>query len=116
MVLNIGDKDYELKFGFGFIRELDKRYETQQSKQTGFGMGVYQAMTRLHIYDPMVLINLIQAGCSHLKNKPSTKDVEEFIENGDVEALTNDFLESLRTSSLTKGQAKMVEEELNEKK
>ncbi len=114
MKLNIAGNDYELKFGFGFIREMDKRYETEESKKNGFGQGVYQAVTRLHIYDPFVLVNLIMAGCSHLKTKPSNIDVENFIENADIDELINDFLQKLKASSLTKKQTQMVEKEIEE--
>ncbi len=114
MVLNIKNKDYELKFGFGFIRELDKRYETEDSKKSGFGLGIYQAITRLHLFDPIVLLNLIQASCSHLKSKPSTSDIEEFLEGCDIEEMTNDFLEKLKNSSLTKKQSQMVEKEIKQ--
>lgn len=78
MELKIGEKNYELRFGLSFIREMDMLY-TQSMSGVSFGMGLEMMDTYLELRRPTALANVIKAGTSHLNTKPSNDDIEEYL-------------------------------------
>lgn len=113
MQLTIGKKTYDLKFGFGFLEEIDKRYTIDQN---GFdiGIGVVSANVYLRQANPLVLKNLIQAATSEEKSKPSVKDIETYMEQlaseDKLDDLFIEFIEELGKSPFTKSITKRQEE------
>lgn len=79
MNLEIGGKNYELRFGLSFINEIDNLY-TQSMNGIEFGMGIEMMSSYLGLRRPTALNNVIKAGVSHLNSKPSNADIEAYLE------------------------------------
>lgn len=80
MEITIKNKDYQLEFGLKFIRKMDEVY-TINADGAEFGMGVESAMTYIATENPTVLYEIIKAGTSHYKSKPSNDDIEKTLED-----------------------------------
>ena len=106
MQLKIAGKDYELKFGLKFIREMDKVY-TVNYEGVEFGMGINVAFMNLNQYNPTALVNVIKSALSHLTSAPKLKQIEETIEeyaeeNDGLGQLFEEVLEELGKSKVVK--------------
>lgn len=106
MQLKIAGKDYELKFGLKFIREMDKVY-TVNYEGIEFGMGINFAFMNLNQYNPTALVNVIKSALSHLTSSPTIKQIEEAIEeyaeeNDGLGQLFEEVLEELGKSGVVK--------------
>ena len=104
MKFTIAGKEYELKFGLKFIRELDKVY-TVDYQGMSFGMGINLAFMNLNQYNPTALVNVIHASLSH--EEVRVNQVEEAIEdyadkNNGLGQLFNDVLEEMGKSAVVK--------------
>lgn len=114
MNLTIEGKEYQLEFGLGFIRELDKSY-TIKADGMEFGMGVESAVSYLAMENPTVLFEIIKAGTNHLKSKPSNADIELFLvehaEKGTLEKLFKDVQEAMAEAPFLKLKIKRFKEE-----
>ena len=60
MNLEINGKTIEVKFTIGAIRELDKRYQIENGAAK-FGMGISSAMIYLRQYNPVILVDIMEA-------------------------------------------------------
>lgn len=89
MELTINGKKYQLNFGVGFVRNLDKFYGL--SNQAGFslGLGLTKAIPALRSYDPAVLAEVVQCAAEpaislvdvdHYLDDPKT-DIEKVFES-----------------------------------
>lgn len=106
MIFKIAGKEYELKFGIKFVRELDKVY-TVDYQGLEFGAGINMAYMNLQQYNPIALVEVIKAAVSHESSPPKTKQIEEAVEeyaeeNDGLEQLFKDVFEELGKSSVTK--------------
>jgi|SRR5690625_239594 len=107
MELTINGKDYELRFGIKAINTLDN-LNKQSIEGLEFGVGVEMTNTKLSMGRPQGLVEAIKAGTSHLKSKPSTTDIEEYVEElaeSDFEAydkLFNEIKEAMEQSPFLK--------------
>jgi tRNA U34 5-methylaminomethyl-2-thiouridine-forming methyltransferase MnmC len=106
MKFTIAGKEYDLKFGLKFIRELDKIY-TVNYEGLEFGMGVNMAYMNLQQFNPTALAEVIKAAVSHESSPPKMKQIEEAVEeyaeeNDGLEQLFEDVLEELGKSKVTK--------------
>lgn len=124
MKFAINETEYQLEFGLGFIRELDKAY-TIKGQGMEFGMGVETAVSYLAMENPTVLYEIIKAGTAHLKSKPSNVDIEnelaKLAEEGKLEKTFVDFQEAMEEAPFLKSKikrfkekAKVVQEEQEE--
>src|SRR5699024_1208554 len=84
MKLTIGKKEYEMKFGLKFIRQIDKAY-TQNIEGMEFAMGLQQLNIYMNMQNPDALYTAIKAGLSHLNTVPSNDQLEEYLEDVFVE-------------------------------
>lgn len=108
MQLTINDIDYELNFGLRFCREISKD-KKQSSHGIDLRIGIENAVTNLYVGDVLILPDLVKAATSHLKKKPSDKDIEDFLDNyDDLGGLCEDFLSQLLEQSATKKKATEV--------
>lgn len=109
MDLTINGKDYQLQFGLKFIRTLDQTY-TQKADGMEFGLGIETAIPYLKMQNPTVLYELIKAGTSHLKSKPSNDDIEneleKFAEEGKLDKLFKDIEKAMEESAFLKSKMK----------
>lgn len=106
MDLTINGKDYELKFGLKFIRQLDKVYKVDY-QGLEFGMGVNLAFMNLNQYNPTALVEVINAALSHHSSTPKFNKIEEKIEdyaeeNDGLGKLFEELLEELGKSAVVK--------------
>ncbi len=97
--MEIGGKEYELKFGLAFINCLDKQFSAQ-TKGMDFGLGLTPIVAKLEICNPQAVFDVIRAGTITEKQKPSNEDIEKYVESADIERECNDFLSRLESSPL----------------
>ena len=113
MNLEINGTDYEMKFGIGFLGEINKGRDNKSSG-VDLRIGVENAVTSLYTGDYMILPELIKAGTITESKKPKDKEIENFLQEVNLEELGDDFLEELRTQSATKKKATRVLKSLME--
>lgn len=105
MEIKIGNKNYELEFGLKFIRKMDEAY-TIKADGAEFGMGIESAITYLNMKNPTVLYEIIKAGTSHLKSKPSNEDIENTLakiaEEGQLDKTFNDIMKAMEDAPFLK--------------
>lgn len=114
MKININDKEYQLEFGLKFIRQMDEAYKVEMNG-IEFGMGIESAVSYLAMENPTVLYEIIKAGTSHLKSKPSSSDIETFLvehaEKGTLEKLFKDVREAMENAPFLRAKIKSFKEE-----
>ena len=98
MELEIGAKQYELRFGLSFINEIDTIY-TQDIDGFQFGTGLEMMQTYLGLRRPTVLYNIIKAGTSHLNSKPSNNEIEKFLEDIFISGEQEGFFERVEEAA-----------------
>lgn len=79
MILTINNKNYELKFGLGFLAEMNKRKSAQfEGMATGYGaMSILQM--GMMMGDPLALLDLIKVATAHCSQKPSNVELEQYL-------------------------------------
>lgn len=115
MQLTINGKDYELKFGIGFIRELDKVYGIE-TNGVHFGMGIQAAYPMLTSFSVSALSDIIRCA---IKGRLKQESVDEAIEayadeNDGLAGLFEAVKDELGKSSVTKDLVKKSEVSLEE--
>lgn len=88
MILTINGKNYELKFGLGFLAEMNKRHSAEiEGVQVGYG-SMKLINLGLNLQDPLAIVDLIRAATAEAPQKPSNEDLERFVEE---QILNNTF-------------------------
>ncbi len=109
MKFTINGKEYQLEFGIKFIRKMDEIY-TVSANGMAFGMGVESALSYIAMENPTVLYEIVRAGTSHLKNKPSNDDIEDALEKvageGKLEKLFKDIQKAMEEAPFLKQKIK----------
>lgn len=79
MILKIGNRDYTLNFGLAFLREMNKQHSVAiEGMATGYGaMTMFNAGQALN--DPLALVDVIKASTITEPQKPSNKEIEEYL-------------------------------------
>lgn len=116
MIIEANNKKVELRFGLKFLKNLNDEIKKETKKDfNGINIGLQICYGGLMLFDPFTLVKVIKAA-NYGDNSPKLKDleIEEYIENNDVEELCKDFLNQLETQSVTKGQARLVKESIEE--
>lgn len=119
MNLKIGGKDYQIHFGFDAINYLDTVYKISVEGYLDFGIGLNGIIVALQQKNLMGLLHFIKAGTSTEPQKPSNKDIEEFIGSLDDKAfdgLFKEALEEIKKSPLTRVKAKEILKEMEKGK
>lgn len=113
MTLTINGKEYKIHAGLDFIAALDRKHSISQSGVT-FGIGVTTVAAQLEAGNPLILLDVIQAGTITEKNPPVLQEIKDYIENDveDVEVLMKDFLSLLETAPMTRGVMKRLREQM----
>ena len=115
MQFTIAGKEYELKFGIHFIREIDQVYKVDYQGME-FGMGVNLAFMNLLQYNPVALVEVIRAAVSHESSPPKLKKIEEAVEeyaeeNDGLGELFEGLIDELGKSKVVKDTLKKFREE-----
>lgn len=111
--IEINGTNYDLNFGIGFIREMDKRYEVN-GNGVSFGMGIQAAVVYLQDYNPVILADIIQSATITSRVRPTIGQIEQWIEQqgDDLEKAFDDFLSTLKTAPMTKLKVKKTLEDM----
>lgn len=113
MTIEINGKEYELHFGLDFIDALNHLYgfETNGIKMDLGGLNMLQSAMALQ--DVVALRNIIKAGVSTLKSKPSNKDIDEYIMNrviaDGLEQIYKEFNDELKKQQFLNALMKQTE-------
>ncbi len=104
MILNINGIDYRVKFGVGFVRELDKEYYTVNRTGTvKFGLGLESRVPLLLSGDLVTLSEFLFLGTCMEEKRPAQKEVDGYIDGlEDVEPLFDEVLKELKASNATR--------------
>lgn len=104
MILAINGTDYRVKFGVGFIRELDKKYYTENKTGTvKYGLGIETQVPLLLTNDIVTLAEFLHLGTCAEKKRPTQEEIDDYIDNAeDIEALFAEVIEELRKSNATR--------------
>ncbi|MFS1663351.1 tail assembly chaperone [Streptococcus sp. zg-JUN1979] len=80
MQLTINNKNYPLRFGLGFLKEMNKRHSAEfEGVKTGYGaMALFNAGHLLN--DPLAFVDLIRSATVECPQKPSNEELESYIE------------------------------------
>lgn len=77
MQIKIGDRYYNLTFGFDALDYLDSVYR-QSAEGLTFGFGLNEFLTQISLRNITVIRHAIKAGTSTEKSRPSNADIERF--------------------------------------
>lgn len=114
MKLTIADKEYELKFGLKFLRELDKAY-VQKIEGMEFSMGLQQANIYLNMHHADAVNIIIKSGLSHLNSYPSNDEIEAYLEevyeSGKEVQLIKDIQKAMEQAPFLKRRIKEMKKE-----
>lgn len=104
MKLKVGNKNYDLNFGIGFVRELNKTYGLGANKGVTLGMGLMKALSGLRSYDPDSLSQVLYTGTWADAARPTQEAVDRMLddENTDIEKLFDDVHAELAKANATK--------------
>lgn len=96
MILTINGKNYELKFGLGFLAEMNKRKPAEfEGMKTGYGaMALFNVGQFLG--DPLAFYDLIKAATAETPQKPSNEELEAYL----TQLIVEDRIEQVFTSVL----------------
>ncbi len=103
MLLKIKNEEYRVKFGVGFVRELDKKYYVQNNTSVKYGLGIETQVPLLLTGDPVTLSEFLYVGTFAEEKRPTQADIDAFIDGAeDVEALFDEIIEELKKSNATR--------------
>lgn len=104
MILKLNGTDYRVKFGVGFVRELDKKYYTQNKTGTiKFGLGIESQVPFLLSGDLVVLSEFLFLGTCTEENRPTQGEIDEYIDQlENAEPLFDEVIRELKKSNATR--------------
>ena len=112
MVINIKDKEYEVRFGIRFIRELDKA-NVISTNHVKFGAGLELKAPQLFGHDVVALSDVIYTGTVTEKSRPTPNQIDDYVENHeDIEKLFDEVIEELKKSNASKLKMAKLEKEM----
>lgn len=101
MNIKLNNKDIELNFGIGFLRELDK-IGGIDVEGVSMGMALTKTIPALNSWDPLALLNVVYSATHAQSPRPSMKDIEDYF-NGltdkQIEKTYADVLGELKKSA-----------------
>lgn len=115
MLLKIKNEEYRVKFGVGFVRELDKKYYAQNNTSVKYGLGIETQVPILLTGDPVTLSEFLYVGTYAEEKRPAQADIDGFIDEvEDVEALFDEVIEELKRSNATRVKVGKLQNSLKE--
>ncbi|MFR8875002.1 MAG: tail assembly chaperone [Oscillospiraceae bacterium] len=103
--LTINDKVYEFHFGFGFLKEINKRVvmPLEGAKDVKKNVGLQFAVASVIDGDVEQLADVLDAANKGCVPRVARKDLEQYIEStDDIDALFKSVLDFLKTSNCCK--------------
>lgn len=95
MVITINQKEYELHFGWAFLRYMNKNsgFEVEEiSMDTG---GLPKLTLGAELQDPETMVKIIKAGTDTEKQKPSNLEIEQYVETLIMEENYSDVFDEM---------------------
>nr|DAQ76701.1 MAG TPA: tail assembly chaperone [Caudoviricetes sp.]DAS08600.1 MAG TPA: tail assembly chaperone [Caudoviricetes sp.] len=106
------NKTVEVKFGVGFVRELDKNHPLE-AKGIKLGMSLSMKIPEILGGDVASLSDVLYAGTLLEKERPTQTEIDNFIdEHEDIEALFDEVIKALEESNAGKRILKQNRENL----
>lgn len=111
MVIKIKNKEYEVRFGIRFIRELDKA-NVISANSVKLGAGLELKVPQLLGYDAVALSDVLYTGTVTEKPRPTAGEIDDYVENHeDIEKLFDEVIEELKKSNASRlKMAKLMQE------
>ncbi|EON3043322.1 tail assembly chaperone [Enterococcus hirae] len=111
MDLVIKEKDYKFIFGYGFIKEMNRRYSTTERGLT-IKMGLETVLSNFFNKDVETLVEMLKVANLTETPKVSETAIAEYIESNGAEFLFDEVLEELKKSEFTKGKTEKLLERI----
>ncbi|MGX7202394.1 hypothetical protein BCR22_07395 [Enterococcus plantarum] len=110
MELEINGEVYQFVFGFGFVKEMNKRFAID-GRGMKMNAGIDTVVTNLYMGDIEILVEVLKVANLTEKPRVSEKDIIEHIGQCDVDTVFDKVMDGLKESGFTKRKTlKLVEE------
>lgn len=100
MELTINDKDYQFVYGYGFLKELNKRNKITAQGIT-INAGIEAVATNLASGDIETLIDVLRIANSTENPRVSEKALAEYVEENGADDLFDEVFDELKKSAFT---------------
>lgn len=112
MIINIRDREYEVRFGMRFLREMDKKTYMTPAEGVKLGASMEFKVPLLYANDTTALAEILMTGTCTERVRPTQDLIDEYIEtHPDLEGLFDEVISELKNSNATR--LKMTELEKN---
>ena len=111
--ITINGTVYKLKFGIGFVKEVNGRRQASLGNGMKEDVGLEYVIAKIQEGDILTLVDVLDLGNKYAGEPRLTRSViEEYLEdeNTDIERLFDDVLGFFEKSNATKKKVKMVKE------
>ncbi|MBP2098312.1 tail assembly chaperone [Enterococcus rivorum] len=110
MELTIDEKLFECKFGYGFLKEINKRYSVDRGGMQ-LKLGIGAIVSNLMLSDVDTLFEVLLIGNMTEKPRMTVKHLEEYVEKNGTKDLFQEVMDELKKSEYTGMMtSKMLEE------
>lgn len=113
MELTISDKTYTFIFGFGFIREMNRRYSVLEQGMT-MKLGLDSTLVNFFNEDIETLIEMLKVANQTESPRVAEKDLISLVDEMGSEKLFDLVLDELKKSEFTKKKTIAVEKRIKE--
>lgn len=113
MELTINDKEYSFIFGFGFIREMNRRYSVVEQGMT-MKLGLDSTLVNFFNEDIETLIEMLKVANQTESPRVAEKDLISLVDEMGSEKLFDLVLDELKKSEFTKKKTTTVEKRIKE--
>ena len=114
MELTINDKEYNFIFGFGFIREMNRRYSVVEQGMT-MKLGLDSTLVNFFNEDIETLIEMLKVANATESPRVAEKDLIALVGEIGSDKLFDLVLEELKKSEFTKLKTNQLLEELQKR-
>lgn len=109
MQIKLGEKEYTLRFGLKFIRELDEKYYAERNG-IKYGAALELKIPFVLAGDTVTLAEFLYSATATEEKRPTQDQVDYFIEEtDDIEALFDEVHSELKKSNVTKKRTEEME-------
>ena len=111
--ITINGTVYKLKFGIGFVKEVNGRRQAPLGNGMKEDVGLEYVIAKIQEGDILTLVDVLDLGNKYAGEPRLTRSViEEYLEdeNTDIERLFDDVLGFFEKSNATKKKVKMIKE------
>ncbi|WP_430610665.1 hypothetical protein IGL01_000738 [Enterococcus sp. DIV0340] len=113
MELMINDKEYSFIFGFGFIREMNRRYSIVEKGMT-MKLGLDSTLMNFFNEDIETLIEMLKVANLTESPRVSEKELISFVDEIGSDKLFDLVLEELKKSEFTKKKTLTIENRIKD--